>query len=778
MPFLSALRAEREGERMAKAADFYFKVDPWKIVEEGFDPAYSQVSESVFSLANESMGVRGCFDEGGSVDSLRGAYANGVYAVLPIDRSYRGIIDKTHFMIPSAEWLMTEITLDGEKLDLGRVQFHNFRRELDMRSGTLTRSFVWRTASGKELRLTFLRLMDMEHRERAYQRITFEALNFSGKVGVVSALSFDVTHQGYRKCFWEPARAEAAPGRLMLQARCASSGQEMFAAALTNLPGTAEADGMTAVQRGILELKQGEACSVDKRAVILFTGETGEALWKQGLDAVTECERVSPDEAALAQKAYWDAYWRTSDIGIEASGPDTEAAVAAEQQGIRFCSFQLAQTYNGGSMRHNIGAKGMTGEAYNGHAFWDTESCCLPFYLFTNPEAAKGLLLFRYNTLPMALERAKMLDCKGACYPIATINGDEACSLWQHASLQLQPSTAVAYGIWHYVHVTGDEAFLWDYGAEMLLQIARFMASRVAKSAMTGKYGFYGVMGPDEFHMMVNNNAYTNYMGMRTLALAAETLTRMKREKPGAYQALAGKTSLADDEIAAWREIADQMYIPSDGNGLIEQHEGFFNLPHTDVNSIPMSEFPLYEHWSYDRIYRTDMIKQPDVLMMMYLYNSSFSDQAKRVNYDFYEPRTIHESSLSPSIHSVLAAELGKMDDAVRFFGYATRLDLDNYNRNTREGLHVTSIAMAWANIVYGFAGLRSDGEVIRFAPRMPERWKQLSFSVMYRGRVVSVRMTREGTVFRVAEGAPLEVQIYQEPHTLDGSELFVPALY
>ena len=761
---------------MAKAADIYFQVDPWKIIEDGFDPSYSRVSESIFSLANETMGIRGCFDEGGSVDSLRGAYTNGVYDFAPVARSYRGIIDHTHFMIPTADWLITAISLDGETLDLGKAEFSDFRRVLDMRAGTLTRSFVWKTVSGKELRLTFIRFLDMVHRECAYQRITLEALNFSGKVNFSSGLSFDVWHEGNKKCFWGDTRAEAEGNRLMLQSRTLTSGQEVFAGAQLSLTGaTCEISDKSAVLHHVLDLEQDRPVTVDKRVVILFTGETGETLWAHGLTALAESISVPVDEALKAQKEYWDDWWRTSDIEIEASDEKTRDTVAAEQQGIRFCSFQLAQTYNGGSMRHNIGAKGMTGEAYNGHAFWDTESCCLPFYLFTNPEAAKDLLLFRYNTLPGALERAKMLDCKGACYPIATLNGEEACPLWQHASLQLQPGTAVAYGIWHYVHLTGDDEFLWQYGAEMLLQIARFLYRRAAYGNRNGKYGFYGVMGPDEFHMMVNNNAYTNYMGMRTLSFAADTLKRMQAEQPAACKALMEKTSLTEEEIASWRSMADQMYIPRGENGLIEQHDGFFDLPHTDIDSIPISEFPLYDHWSYDRIYRTDMIKQPDVLMMLYLYNSSFTAEEKRVNYDFYEPRTIHESSLSPAIHSVLAAELDKMDEAVGFFGYATRLDLDNYNRNTREGLHVTSIAMAWANIVYGFAGLRSDGDLLRFAPRLPDRWKKLCFSILYRGRVIRIEMESGRTAFRLEEGEPLQLMIYDSEYTLTADGLSVP---
>ncbi len=763
---------------MAKVADKYFLTDPWKVIEKGFNPQYARVSESVFALSNENLGVRGSFDEGGSVDSLRGAYTNGVYDLENLPRSYRGIVDKTHFMIPSADWLMSSISVDGEVLDLGKVNFSDFVRELDMRSGTLTRSFVWHLKTGKDLRLSFLRFLDMRHGERAYQRITLEALNFSGPVELMSGISFDVLHEGRNACFWGDARIDLKGNSCAVQSRTLLSGQEVFAAALWDVPGACRGkqQSKTASLETTLLLEKGKVLHLDKRVVILFDGTQGETLWQNGQTALHETAEVSLNRALEAQKAYWAEHWNISDVVIEPEGTNEfeTAPVAEEQQGIRFCSFQMAQIYNGGSVRHNIGAKGLTGEIYNGHAFWDTEACCLPFYLFTNPLAAKALLMFRYNTLPQAINRAKMLDCEGACFPVATLNGDEACTLWQHASLQFQPSTAVAYGIWHYERVTGDLDFLWEYGVEMLLQIARFLASRVSKSSTTGKYGYYGVMGPDEFHVMVNNNAYTNYMGKRSIEYALETLRKMKDKMPEHYAALCKKTGLREDELCVWEDIAANMTMPIKATGLIEQHDGYFDLPHIDIHAIPITEFPLYDHWSYDRIYRTDMIKQPDVLMFLYLYNASFTHEVKRINYEFYEPRTIHESSLSPSVHSILAAELGRMEEATNFFGYATRLDLDNYNRNTGDGLHTTSIAMAWANIVYGFAGLRSDGEVIRFAPSLPERWSRLRFSLSYKGRILDLDMQKGKTQFTLRQGAPIELLVYEKLYKLDTDGLIV----
>jgi len=752
---------------MGKIADKYFLTDSWKVIEKGYDDSYGRVSESVFALSNETLGVRGYFDEGGKSDSLRGAYVNGVYETTRLGRSYKGIIDKTHFMIPTADWLYTSIEIDGEKLDLSQINFSEFTRELDLRAGTLERKFIWHTKSGKDLQLTFLRFVDMAVGERAYQRVSLLPLNFSGEAKVSSGIDFDAKHEGRDQRFW--GDFEICTKSCAGQATTRTSKQELFAAAVIDFPGSAESvrAEKAVVFSSTFNLTENVVANVDKRAVVLFNHKKGNQLWQQGQTALKATGEVSFEQALETHKQYWENFWKLYDISIQPATPQDADIVAEEQQGIRFCIFQMAQTYRGGNERHNIGAKGLTGESYNGHAFWDTETCCLPFYLFTNPEAAKSLLVFRYSTLPQALERAKMLDCEGACFPIATLNGEEACDLWQHASIQYQPSSAVAYGIWHYVHLTNDKAFLWEYGAELLAQIARFMVSRAGQNH-TGKYGYFGVMGPDEFHMMVNNNAYTNYMGKRSIEYAIEALGQFKAEKPDMYEVLIKKIGLADAEIVKMKEVAANMAMPVTEDGLFEQHDGYFDLPYLDVDSIPTEDFPLYSNWSYDRIYRTSMIKQPDVLMFMFLYNSSFSKEQKRVNYEYYEPRTIHESSLSPAIHSIFAAELKRMDEALKFFGFATRLDLDNYNRNTNEGLHTTSIAMAWLNIVYGFAGLRSDSSLLSFAPVLPDRWKELKLSITWQGRVIEIEMQHGKTTFTLHKGDAMELVVNDKKLTLD----------
>lgn len=493
------------------------------------------------------------------------------------------------------------------------------------------------------------------------------------------------------------------------------------------------------------------------RYVVNIIDKTGKVanhkLIEEGLTELKDSVLNGYEKAKAKNALYWANVWAKSDIEIDGD--------SLNQQGIRFTIFQLEQTYHGYDPHHNIGAKGLTGEAYSGHAFWDSETYCLPFYLFNNPQAAKDLLLFRYYTLSQAKARAKTLDCDGACYPIATLNGEEGCNLWQHASLQFQPSTAVAYGIYHYERVTGDLSFVLKYGLEMLIEISRFLLDRGQWNQTKSYFGFYGVMGPDEFQMMVNHNTYTNLLAKKTFDYTLSLIEKHRFDEDTV--AVLAKTNADQNFLERLKTASEKMLILYDEKTkLFEQHLGFYDLPHIDPDAIPVEEFPLYSHWTYDRIYRNDLIKQPDVLMFMFLYNTEYSLEQKRANYDYYEPKTIHESSLSPSIHSIFASELGYEKAAIDFFGFATRMDLDDYNRNTSEGLHTTSIAAAWMNIVYGFGGLRSDGEMLVLKPTIPSYWQSYSFKITYQGAHLKVTVTKDKVQIDNLLKLPITLQVYQ----------------
>jgi maltose phosphorylase len=760
---------------MAKVADKYLKVDPWAIIEEGFDPERNRTSESIFSLGNEYMGVRGYAEEGYSGDSLQGSYFNGLNEQLDIGNHYKGIIRSLRYMVNAVDWLYTRISVNGEQLDLAKSKVSDYMRKLDLRSGTYRRELIWHLNDGKELKVVFTRLVSMTMSHLGLQRVEFEPLNFSGSVDICAGLDFGIIHEERGECMWNGLRSGEQGATTAIMARTVNTANKLFSSFTLQ---SSQSLQLTRVehekfigQSFSMELAQGESTSFTKLVINYSDSEsthTAEELWSKGLGLAETAGQLNDTQIFADQTAYWNGIWETSDIRIEG---DPE-----NQQGIRFCIFQLYQTYHGDHPGFNIGAKGLTGEVYRGLAFWDTESYCLPFYMFNNPKAARSLLEFRYKTLPQAMQRAKDVDCEGACYPIATIDGSESCDLWQHSNLQLHVGTAISYGIWHYVKNTGDKEFLHSKGAEMLIQISRFYATRGQWGQRSGEYGYFGVMGPDEFQLMVNNNCYINLMAQKSFEYTLDTLREMKEQVPTLFAIVTEKTGLRDVELTDWEDKAEHMKIPVDEvTGVFEEHDGFFDMPHIDIHSIPVTEFPLYSNWSYDRLYRYDMIKQPDVLMFMFLYNGQFSKEAKLANYEYYESRCIHESSLSPSIHSILASEIGKPEEAYSFFEFATRLDLDNYNRNTREGLHTTSIAAAWMNIVYGFGGMRSDGERLSFQPSLPERWNEYSFQVLYEGVLLRILVNKTSVTLTAMNGGSTEVIVYGQSITVDASGTTLP---
>lgn len=740
---------------MGKYADRYFHVRPWQIVEEGFDPDYGEVAESVFSLGNEYTGLRGYFDEGYSGPRLQGSYLNGVYERRPLPKSgYKGMLPFTEFMVNTIDWVYTRIQCNGQSLDLATSTFRDFRRCLDLKTGVLSRSFLWQVDESTQVWIAFERFTSMDREQLVGQKITFRCICGTAQLHIRAGLDATCPHVSQNRSLLRCLTQTSEANTVTLMAETEITRQKIYAAArfcgITGTPAP-EATGIAAMDF-TLNLAEGQESTLERTAALLSARDPQEeaSLPERIRQIQEDLSSATYSELKEASQRWWHQQWEVSDIIIDG---DEE-----NQQGIRFCIFQLHQTLHTAKYGAVFGAKGLTGEAYNGNTFWDSEVCCLPFYLYNNPEAAKSFLKFRYDTLPQAMERAAALDCKGAFYPIATISGRECCDLWQHASLQLQASTGVAYGLWNYVQQTGDTEFLYEYGAKMLVQISRMLASRGDFDPVTGQYGYYCVMGPDEFQMMVHHNAYTNLLGKKTLTFTLETLARMPQDQRDALD-------VTGEELDDWRNKAEKMYIPYDEETkLFEQHMGFFHLPHRDIASIPATEFPLYSHWSYERIYRNDMVKQPDVLMFFLLYGSDFTKEQLEANFDYYEPRCIHESSLSPAIHSILACRLGRLKKAEDYFAFATRMDLDNYNRNTREGLHTTSIAGAWMNIVCGFGGLCRNEAKLSLSPVIPAGWQGYCFHFQDHSSVVRVSVTQDTVTLTLTQGTQWQGYLYQHP--------------
>lgn len=763
---------------MGKIADRYFQTDTWAVIEAGFRPQYSQVAESVFSLGNEFMGSRGFFEEGYSGLSMVGNYFNGIYERKTFEKSYKGVADTQEFMVNSVNWLYTELEVDEERLDLAICEHRDYIRVLDLKTGMLTRSFVWRLKSGKELYVQFERFLSMTDPHLGGQKILLKALNFNGSVSVSVGLDNSVPHYSAKENFWSCSDKTGDPHTLSMIGTTRNTRQKVWSFGRIEAQGrytgsyTEDKKIWNTYEFQLKKDQEQTLCRVMTNCVCRkapaeaeFEEECRKAEHK--LISAKDAGALYMEERRKNAK-WWKEIWKKADIEIR--GDDLN------QQGIRFCIFQMFQTYHGAQAGDNIGAKGLTGEAYNGNAFWDTETYCLPFFLFNHLEAAKNLIDFRYLTLEEAKKRATELDCAGAFYPVATISGKECCNLWQHASLQLQASTAVAYGIWMYDRISHDEAYVYGRGIEMLIGICRMLATRGSWSQKDGSYGYYCVMGPDEFQMMVNHNFYTNAMAKFVFQYTCRLLEKVRQSDTEQYETLCRKTGLLEEEPKEWKRMAKHMYILYDPETkLFQQHDGYFSLPHIDVDQIPTEDFPLYDNWSYDRIYRNDMIKQPDVLMMMLLFNSYFDQEQLLANYEYYEPRCIHESSLSPSVHSILAAQLGKDDASYEFFKFATRMDLDNYNRNTQEGLHTTSIAAAWMNIVYGFGGMRSDGAVLKFAPVLPKQWDGYRFCISYQGTVIHLDVAKEKLRIWTEDGKMVSIQIYETERRIGAEPVVLP---
>ena len=470
----------------------------------------------------------------------------------------------------------------------------------------------------------------------------------------------------------------------------------------------------------------------------------------EGISARTA--KVDYDDLLSAHENVWADRWNQSDIKIDG---DTDA-----QQGMRFNLFGLFTTYSGEDSRLNIGPKGFTGEKYGGATYWDTEAFCIPVYLgVSQPEVTRNLLMYRYNQLDGAYINAQRQGLKGALYPMVTFNGIECHNEWEITFEEIHRNGDIAFAIYNYTRYTGDKSFVLHEGSKMLTEMSRFWADRVHYSKRNEQYMIHGVTGPDEYENNVDNNWYTNLLARWTLKYTLEILGEVSKDQ-------FAKLAVTKEEMAHWQDIVDKMYLPYDEDlGIFVQHDGFLDKDIEPVSAIPEDQLPINQNWSWDKILRSPYIKQGDVLQGIWDFIDDFSDREKKRNFDFYEPLTVHESSLSPAIHSVLAADLHYEEKAVALYERTARLDLDNYNNDTADGLHITSMTGGWLAMVQGFAGMRvHDDGTLSYKPFLPKKWNSYSFRQVFRGRVIEVTVKEAGPEFKLVSGDPLQINVYDKP--------------
>lgn len=735
--------------------------DPWRIVEADFDPARVEAAESLFALGNGVMGGRANFEERYSGPSLQGNYIGGVYYPDKTRVGWwkNGYPEYFAKVLNAAFWIGVDVGIDGEPLDLATVaEVKSFYRETDMRRSVLTRRMTVTMRNGAEVAVEATRFLSLTRRELGVVRYAVTPLNRAAAITFSPHIDADVRNAdaNYDEKFWEPVLTDGD----VTQSRTRKSGFEAAWAQAVELEGAefrCETQPEKVRHTAAVRCEAGRTATLYKYAGICSSLNHAPADLAAAARAVAaDGLRTGFDALLKEQEEAWAARWHGCDIVI---GGDPAA-----QQGIRFCIFMLLQTYTGVDTRLNIGPKGFTGEKYGGVTYWDTEAYCLPFYMATAGQAvARELLVYRYNQLDKAIENAAKLGFRdgAALYPMVTINGEECHNEWEITFEEIHRNGAIAYAIHNYIRYTGDEGYLADCGLEVLVGIARFWAQRITWSEARRKYVLLGVTGPNEYENNVNNNWYTSYIACWSMRYAARAARWVRENRPADYARICAKRAFDEAaETAVWHRIADNMYLGEDRElGIFLQQDSYLDKEQTLVADLDPAERPINQKWSWDRILRSCFIKQADVLQGLYFFGEEFDLDTLRRNFYFYEPRTVHESSLSPCVHAVLAARLGDLEKAVEMYLRTARLDLDDYNREVAEGCHVTSMAGSWLSVVEGFGGMCVRDGVLSFDPRLPETWESLSFKVNFRGRVLTVKVTR--TAVEVSnEGDPVEIAL------------------
>ena len=762
-----------------------FPPDEWRVLEARWTDRFSRRAESAFALSNGYLGVRGCPDEGSPV-TAPGTFVNGFHETWPIvhpEDAY-GLARTGQTMVNVPDATVIQLYVDDEPLFLPTARTPQYLRVLDLRNGVLTRELTWSTPSGKHVTVRSTRLVSLEHRH--VLAVSYEVttdlpapITISSRVvnrangqppGHVESDHLD-PRLGTRigRPILVPHLAEETDGRLLLGYRTATSGMTLALAVdhEIDVPSPHSVAVSADPDRSELVLTVDAEPDTPIRMVKYVTYQTSRSVAID--DLVVRCRstldrigRTGFTALVEAQRANLDRFWDRADVTVE----DTVRHPVRMQQAVRWNLFHLAQaTWRAEGA--GIPAKGLTGDAYDGHYFWDTETWVLPFLAYTQPRIARNLLRFRHSMLPSARARARELRVRGALFPWRTIRGDEASAYYQAGTAQFHLNADIAYAIRRYIDVRGDDGFIPETGAEILVETARAWID-LGFHGEDDRFHIHGVTGPDEYTAVVDDNAYTNLMARLNLNYAATTMRRLAADRPDDYRRLADDLRIDPAELDDWARAAERMFVPHDGRrNITPQDATFLSHERWDLSSTPAEQFPLLLHHHPLTIYRRQVLKQADVVMAMFLLGNEFTPEQKRRNFEYYDPITTGDSSLSASIQSVVASEIGDEDAACRYLDLAVLVDIADVAGNASNGVHIASAAGAWMGFVFGFGGVRDfDGE-LTIDPRLPARFRSLGFSLRFHDRQLRLHITHERERYELTEGEPLTVVIRGRRHEL-----------
>lgn len=720
----------------------------WEITQTGYCPEKEAFFESIFSIANGYMGMRG-FDEEKNDDK---GYLNCTFIAGIFDYFKPGTTD----MVNVPNFNNFKVTANGKTFSFADSVISEYSRFLNMKNGTLRRSFIWEDNAGNRTRIESLKFMSIYDKHICCIKYSITPLNYEGPITVETGIDGCVSNNPVND---DQVKNDINPVTFLNDFETGIHESIGYLSAITkgtrykismafcveNMhPGTGCREEFTTGDKVILksiEFYGKSKCKYEFcKYISVYTSR----------DNIQEPAQESIKCALIAEKAgfemlydrnceLWERRWDISDIRIE--GDDLS------QQGIRYNIFQLLQAFDDDNSGVSIGARALTHSRYKGCYFWDTDIFMLPYYLYTNPKAARNLVMYRYNTLQGARENAKAQNMEGARYAwMCTTDGLEQCDTWDIGLSEVHVTADIAYAVNNYAYATGDEAFMADFGAEILIETARYWRTRFTYESKSGKYNLLFVKGPDEYCGVSNNNTYSIFMAINNFKAAALAVEFLKCKHPDKFRILKDKLSFDESEIAAWDNIASNVNINYDKEKkLYIEDDNFLKLEPRDIKTIKSGNQASYHNICFDYLQRLRVVKQADVLLLMLLLPDSFSAEEKKAAWDFYEPITLHDSSLSFGSHAQFAANIGLMDKAYDYFLKCVRYDLDDVMGNTgREGLHMASMGSAWQAVVFGFAGVSMEGGSIRVNPALPKEWNGISFSLIYRKKLYRVHMFRD----------------------------------